>query len=316
MFTLIKPHTKINFMGKKWLTIFVIISSVMTVASFVSFFTKGIKFGVDFTGGIEIQVKFNGQAKPHADIIRSLMGDVRNGADLQVQNIGDESNYEYLIKMEGTQTELESLSNDIKNKFDVSYSGEYEIRKVDMVGPKVGKELRNSGIYALIYAILGIALYIAVRFDYKFAPGAIISLVHDVIIVVGIYSILGKQFTLSTVAAILTIIGYSINDTVVVYDRIRETMGKSKEHVSRDLINRSVNETLSRTMITVLATLFVVGMLLFFGGEGIGDLSFALFVGLLFGCYSSVFVASPMVLVMEYYSQHKEKKIALKTKNA
>jgi len=315
MFTLIKPHTKINFMGKKWLTTFVIISIVLVSGSFISFFTKGIKFGVDFTGGIEIQVKFTG-ATPHADIVRSLMKSVREGADLQVQNIGDDANYEYLIKMEGTQTELESLSNDIKSKFDTSYAGQYEIRKVDMVGPKVGKELRNSGIYALIYAIFGIALYIAVRFDYKFAPGAIVSLIHDVIVTIGIYSILDKQFTLSTVAAILTIIGYSINDTVVIYDRIRETMGKSKEHVSRDLINRSINETLSRTTITVLATLFVVGMLLFYGGEGIGDLSFALFVGLIFGAYSSIFVASPMVLVMEHYSRHREKKISLKAKNA
>jgi preprotein translocase subunit SecF len=191
-------------------------------------------------------------------------------------------------------------------------TGDYEIRKVDVVGPKVGRELKLSGLYALIYAMLGIFIYIAIRFDYKFSPGAVIALLHDSIIVVGVFAITQYQFTLSTIAALLTVIGYSVNDTIVVYDRIRETMAKQKGTSLHDVINRGINDTLRRTVLTSFTTMLVVTMLLIFGGATLWDFSLALFVGILVGTYSSIFVASPIIILFNKLAEQKTNK---KTQN-
>jgi len=294
MFTLIKPHTNFNFMGTR--NFWAIASLILIVASFVLFFTKGLNYGVDFRGGIEINVRFN-DPKVSSSEIRDLMKQVEAG-DVQVQQFGgDPKANEFLIRVEGSETQLNTITKDIQAKLEAKYSKDaYEIRKIDIVGPKVGKELKLSGIYSLLYAMIGIFIYIAIRFDYKYAPGAVIATLHDIIITVAVFSLTGTQFTLSTVAAVLTIAGYSVNDTVVIYDRIRETVIKQKGTSLEKVINTAVNETLSRTIISSAVTMLVVVMLLIFGGSTLWDFSLALAVGIVVGTYSSIFVASPIVL--------------------
>jgi preprotein translocase subunit SecF len=220
--------------------------------------------------------------------------------DLQVQSFGDSSFHEFLIRVEGEEKELDKLTKSIQKTLEEKYGKDtHEIRRIDIVGPKVGSELRRDGFYSIIYALVGILIYIAFRFDYKFSPGAVAALIHDVVITLGIFSLLQYQFTLSTIAALLTIIGYSLNDTIVVYDRIRETMGKLKGTVLESVINKALNETLSRTLLTSLTTLIVVAMLLIFGGSVIRDFAFALMIGVLVGTYSSIFIASPVLINMD-----------------
>jgi len=294
MFILIKPHTKFDFMGKRhfWAAT----SIILVIASFVLLFTKGLNFGVDFRGGIEINVRFTDPKVSSAEI-RELMKQIEAG-DVQVQQFGGDSKAnEFLIRVEGSEKNLNSITKDIQTKLEAKYAKDtYEIRKIDIVGPKVGRELKLGGIYSLLYAMLGIFIYIAIRFDYRFAPGAVIATLHDIIITVAVFSLTGTQFTLSTVAAILTIAGYSVNDTVVIYDRIRETFTKQKGTALETVINTAVNETLSRTILTSLVTMLVVVMLLIFGGTTLWDFSLALAVGIVVGTYSSIFVASTVVL--------------------
>ena len=294
MFTLIKPHTNFDFMGKRHF--WAIASIVLVLASFALLFTKGLNYGVDFRGGIEINVRFNDPKISSAEI-RELMKQVEAG-DVQVQQFsGDSKANEFLIRVEGSEKNLNTITKDIQAKLEAKYAKDtYEIRKIDIVGPKVGRELKLGGIYSLLYAMLGIFIYIAIRFDYRFAPGAVIATLHDIIITVAVFSLTGTQFTLSTVAAILTIAGYSVNDTVVIYDRIRETFVKQKGTPLEKVINIAVNETLSRTIISSLVTMLVVVMLLIFGGTTLWDFSLALAVGIVVGTYSSIFVASTAVL--------------------
>jgi preprotein translocase subunit SecF len=300
MFTLIKPHTKFDFMGtrKIWITL----SIIMTVASIVVFFTHGLNYGVDFRGGVEINVRFN-DANVGSQEIRALMKQVQSG-DVQVQQFSGDKSNKFLIRVEGSEKELNKITTDIQEKLELKYpKGSYEIRKIDIVGPKVGKELKLSGIYSLIYAMIGIFIYIAIRFDYRFAPGAVIATLHDIVVLIGVFAITGTQFTLSTVAAVLTVAGYSVNDTVVVYDRIRETVGKQKGTPFINVINTAINETLSRTILTSVVTMLVVIMLLIFGGATLWDFSLALTVGIVVGTYSSIFIASPIVLWTENYME-------------
>ena len=177
--------------------------------------------------------------------------------------------------------------------------GSVEIRRVEMVGPKVGKELRKKGLNAVLYALLGILIYIAWRFDYKYAPGAVLCLIHDVIITVGIYTFVGKELTLPIIAALLTIVGYSLNDTIVVFDRIRENRRRSGHEKLDKVVNRSINETLSRTLLTSLTTLLAVVALMVLGGGIIHDFAFTLMIGVIIGTYSTIYIASPVLIFME-----------------
>lgn len=300
MFMMIKPNTNFDFMGKRF--IFLGISAFILLASVVLFFTHGLNYGVDFTGGIEMNVAFT-DTSVDSQHVREILKEVK-ADDLQVQKFSDSKYNEYLIRVKGNDESLGQLTKDIEVKLEQKFEkGKYEIRKVDIVGPKVGKELKMSGIYALIYAMLGIFIYVAIRFDYKFSTGAIVALIHDPLVIIGVFSITGYQFTLSTIAALLTIIGYSVNDTIVVYDRIRENMEKQKGTNLYDVINKSVNETLSRTILTSLVTMLVVVMLLIFGGSTLWDFSLALAIGIVVGTYSSIFVASPIVLYMETFAE-------------
>jgi len=305
MFQVFKNGSNIDFMKQSRLWAFV--SIVLVTASVIAFFTKGLNYGVDFTGGIELNVKFNSE-EVTTQKVRDVMSQIKVD-DLQVQKFSDSSYNEYLIRVKGADENLGEITKEMEKKLSDNFAaGDYEIRKVDVVGPKVGRELKLSGLYALIYAMLGIFIYVAIRFDYKFSPGAVMALIHDAVIIIGIFAITQYQFTLSTVAALLTVIGYSVNDTIVIYDRIRETMAKQKGTSLRDVINRGLNDTLRRSILTSFATMLVVGMLLIFGGATLWDFSLALFVGVIVGTYSSIFIASPSIMLLNRLVEEKANK--------
>jgi preprotein translocase subunit SecF len=296
MFNIVKPNTNYDFV--KASRIGVIASIIVIGIMMFVFFTKGLNYGVDFTGGIEMQVKFD-DASVDSQKLRTVMQEIKSG-DVQVQKFSDATGNEYLIRVKGSEADLNVVTKDIELKLETTFNkGSYDIRKIEIVGPKVGRELKMSAIYALIYAMLGIFIYIAIRFDYKFSPGAIVALIHDVLFTVGIFAITGYQFTLSTVAALLAIVGYSVNDTIVIYDRIREVMDKHKGMSLPIMINKALNETLSRTILTTLVTFLCVLMIFIFGGSSLRDFSLALVVGMVSGVYSTVYIASPVILLME-----------------
>jgi preprotein translocase SecF subunit len=289
---IIKSETNINFMRIKKLTLF--ISSILFFLSLSLVFIKGLNLGIDFTGGSLIEVRF----KENIDLnnLRMKMNKLDLG-EIQLQTIGNGN--DIVIKVqdkknnENTQSETIQI---IKN----SLSGEsVEYRRAEFVGPKVGGELVNAGIIAVIFSLIGILIYIWIRFQWNFALGAIIALVHDVILTLGFFSVLQLEFNLATVAAVLTIAGYSINDTVVIYDRIRDTMRKYKQITFDKVINISLNGTLSRTLTTSLTTLLALIALYTFGGIVISSFIIALIWGVLIGTYSSVYVASPILTYLK-----------------
>jgi len=255
----------------------------------------GLKYGIDFEGGTLVQLKF--PEAPAIDSIRSSLKEI-GLADSTIQEFGSPDTI--LIRVERADGELKEMGSRIKKALEEKkgFTG-ILIERVEMVGPKVGKDLRTKALLSIFYAIIGIVIYISWRFELQYAIAAIIALLHDVLITMGAFSVLDKEFTLVIVAAFLTIIGYSLNDTIVVFDRIREnTRRRSKESLS-DVINTSINQTLSRTLLTSGTTLLVVVALFFLGGEIIHDFSFALLVGVVVGTYSSIFIASVFLVYWE-----------------
>jgi preprotein translocase subunit SecF len=292
----IKPGTKINFVGFRRLAFF--LSGLVVAASIISIVLHGgLNYGIDFAGGTLVQVKF--KEPTLVESIKNQLAPIGLDRSL-VQRFGEKRENEYLIRVERSVSDLETLSLEIAEALQRGYGKDgVEIRRTEMVGAKVGKDLRKKGILAIIYAMIGILIYITWRFEFIFALGAIVALAHDVMITVGAFSITDKEFTLPIVAAILTIIGYSLNDTIVVYDRIRENRRKMRREPFGRIVNASINETLGRTLLTSLTTLIVVMILFIFGGGVIHDFAFALMVGILVGTYSSVFVASPIILAWQ-----------------
>jgi preprotein translocase subunit SecF len=293
----IKPGTKIDFLGIRRSAF--LLSGLVIGASIISvIFHGGLNYGIDFAGGTLVQVKFSEPTQ-----VETIKGNLASiGLDRSlVQRFGERGENEYLIRVEKSVSDLEGLSGQIEGALQEAYGKDgVEIRRTEMVGPKVGKDLRKKGILAIVYALLGILIYISWRFkSFIYAVGAIVALAHDVMITVGAFSIANKEFTLPIVAAILTIIGYSLNDTIVVYDRIRENRRKMRRDPLGKVVNSSINETLGRTLLTSLTTLIVVVILLVFGGGVIHDFAFALMIGILAGTYSSIFVASPIVLTWQ-----------------
>ena len=289
----VKPGTKINFLGNRRFAFG--LSGLVIAASIISIILhSGLNYGIDFAGGTLVQVKFSEPTQ--VETIKENLASIGLDRSL-VQRFGEKGENEYLIRVEKSASDLEGLSGQIEGTLQEAYgkSG-VEIRRTEMVGPKVGKDLRKKGILAIVYALIGILIYITWRFEFIFAVGAIIALAHDVMITVGAFSITNKEFTLPIVAAILTIIGYSLNDTIVVYDRIRENRRKMRREAFAKIINSSINETLSRTLLTSITTLIVVVILFIYGGGVIHDFAFALMVGIVTGTYSSIFVASPIIL--------------------
>ena len=275
-----------------------LISTVVVIATLVSLFTKGLNYGVDFRGGVEIQVKF--QEKVELGDLRSYL-EGKNVSLSQLQSIGDEGQNEFLLKLESDEgADLNAISNQVNSVLAEKYTeGKFEILKNDIVGPKAGEELRTSAVKAIFWAILAIMIYLALRFDYKFAPGAIVALFHDVIIIVGAFVLTQKEFSLQIVAALLAIIGYSVNDTVVIYDRVREIEAAHPTLSSSEVINRAINETMSRTIITSATVLGVAVVMLIWGGSVIHDFFFAMTIGVILGVYSTIFIAVPMTVMFE-----------------
>ena len=300
---LIPADTKINFY--KFRILAFAISLLMVVLS-ASFFTlKGLNYGIDFKGGIMIDVLFD--SKPDLPEIRSKLDNLNIG-EIEIQEFGKPENL--LIKaqkQEGDEKELIKAIKKIKN----ALGTDLDYRRTEFVGPKVGKELVEAGVWAISLSLLAMLVYIWIRFEWQFGIGAVIALLHDVLTTVGIFSILHLEFNLAIVAAILTIAGYSINDTVVVYDRIRENLRKFRKEDVPSVINKSINQTLSRTTMTSLTTLLALIVLFYFGGEVIHGFVFAMMWGVFIGTYSSIFVASPLLSIFrlgndEIRNSHKE----------
>lgn len=274
------------------------VSLAVVLGTVVMFFTKGLNYGVDFRGGVEIQVKFNKEVG--LGELRDLL-DEKKVPLSQLQSIGSEDQHEFLLKLETDKGgDLNAVSAQVGSVLNEKYGeGSYEILKNDIVGPKAGAELRTSAFKALAWAILAIMIYLALRFDYKFAPGAIAALIHDVVIIIGAFIVTQKEFSLQIVAALLAIIGYSVNDTVVIYDRVREIEAANPTLSTAEIINRAINETMSRTIITSMTVLGVSLVMLFWGGSVIHDFFFAMTIGVILGVYSTIFIAVPMTVVYE-----------------
>jgi preprotein translocase subunit SecF len=288
---------------------FGILSLVLVVASWAIILTKGFNYGIDFAGGTVIQVKYNKKA-PLKEI-RAELAKVEKFNGASVTNFG--SDQEIIIRTKGSSSKVnKDIGAEVKKI--LAPTGDVEIRRVDMVGPKIGDELRTKGINATLFAILGILLYLTFRFEWRFALASVIALIHDVSIAMGAIALTGISFNLDTLAAILTILGYSLNDTIIVFDRIRETIVKSKTFNLFDLIDESVTKTLSRTTLTSLTTFFVVLVLYLFGGEILKGFSFTLLVGVVVGTYSSIFVASPVLRWLKFDIKDYKDKLAEKKK--
>jgi preprotein translocase subunit SecF len=294
MLQFIKHKTHIDFVSKFGFTS--IISIVLVAAALFGIITK-MDYGVDFRGGAEIQTKFQKEISLN-DLRKSL---AESGfKSVSVQTIGEAADHEFLIKVQGDESNLNQITDDVnkalKKKF---YSAGVDVRKVDIVGPKAGAQLRISGFQAMLWALIAIMIYIGLRFDFKYSPGAIFALFHDVTIILGVFAFTGTEFTLQTVAALLAVIGYSVNDTVIVYDRVREHEEKYAGVALSTHINNAINETLSRTILTSGTTLFISITMFIFGGLAIRDFFFAITLGVLIGTYSSICVAAPITLFFD-----------------
>ena len=270
---------------------FYLLSFLLIVISFTSFFSKGLNLGIDFKGGTVIEMQFD--KKYSATNIREALIQQELG-DVKVKEFGN--NQTFLAIFEKKSGKSDFIPN-VKTQLEKSLTETINFRRVEMVGPKISKELTKSGIYAVLIALILMLFYIWLRFEWQFSLGSILALLHDVMLTLGAFSIIGFEFNLSIIAAILTIVGYSMNDTVVIYDRIRENLKKDDKSDLLDLINISVNETLPRTLKTSITTLLALIAIYFFGGEILRGFSFALIWGVIVGTYSSIFIAAPLILV-------------------
>ena len=288
---------------------FGLLSLILVLSSWAIIAIKGFNYGIDFAGGTVIQVKY--EKKAPLKQIREILDKTKEYKGASVTYFGSEN--EIIIRTKGsTSNANKNIGSEIKKL--LAPTGKVEIRRVDMVGPKIGDELREKGINATLFAILGILLYLTFRFEWRFALASVIALIHDVSIALGAIALTGITFNLDTLAAILTILGYSLNDTIIVFDRIREEIIKSKVYDLYEIINEAVTKTLSRTTLTSLTTFFVVLVLYLFGGEILKGFSFTLLVGVVVGTYSSIFVASPILKWLKFDIKEYKDKIAQKKK--
>ena len=283
--------TNIDFMGKRKLAM--VFSILLILLSIGSLATRGLSFGIDFTGGTLIEVAYPDSAELGG--IRDLLDEAGYG-DAQVQHFGTSRDVLIRIAPRDNRASAE-LSDEVLTALKNADTA-VEMRRVEFVGPQVGEELTEQGGLAVLYALLGILIYITLRFEYRFSFGAVAALVHDVIITLGVFSLVQVEFDLTVLAAILAVIGYSLNDTIVVFDRIRENFRKMRKGTPTDVMNVSINQTLARTMMTSLTTLLVLLALFFLGGEIIHSFALALIVGVFVGTYSSIFVAGASTLAL------------------
>lgn len=337
----IKTGINIDFIGKRKHAFF--ISAALVLATIlVLIWRGGPNYGVDFTGGVLIQVKLDQQRTPGE--IRKALASVEL-EDSIIQEFGEKGRFEYLIRVNKTDIELTGLGTQVGQALRTEFGDRIEMRRVEMVGPKVGKDLRQKALFAIFYSILFMAIYISGRFELKwamsivmalslafvvyiassfgvsvtwlilialivtlalcwflklkYALGAIIALIHDVTLTIGAFALMNREISLPIIAALLTIVGYSLNDTIIVFDRIRENLRRFRRRPFGEVMNTSINETLSRTILTSTTTMVVILALFILGGAVIHDFAFAILVGVLVGTYSSVFVASPVLLIWE-----------------
>jgi len=297
----VKPGININFVGR--LKYAVVFSLIVTFISLASIVWKGLNYGIDFAGGTLIQIKFHKAVS--ADDIRRVLNQIGID-DSVIQPFGAD---EIVIRTAKSSSEIKGLSSLIEDSLNAAYGKDiFQVQRVEVVGPKVGKDLTQKAILAVVFSWIGMLIYISFRFEFRHAVGGIVGVIHDVIVVLGIFSVFNIEFTLTIVAALLTIIGYSIHDTIVLFDRVRENVRKETKKDLRTVMNESINQTLSRTILTSLTVVIVVAALYIFGGAVIHDFAFALLVGVIFGTYSSVFIASPVVLAWDKFKPSAMKK--------
>lgn len=289
---------------------FIALSIAAVLISISSIYSNGFNYGIDFRGGVKLTVKFN---QPTSDgIIKGALG--RGGFDAIVQKLGAEKEEKFTIKTQQTETSLEDTATKVTAALTKHYGEDgYTIESEETVGPKVGNELRKKGQMAILFTLIAILIYLSIRFDFNYAPGAIVALAHDVTITLGVLTFLGKEFNLTILAALLTIVGYSVNDTIVVFDRIRENAKRISASTLVDVVNDSINTTLSRTIITSVTTLIVVIILFFIGGGVIHDFALTFIIGIIVGTYSSIFVASPTFIFMYRHWPKLAVRIGLRT---
>lgn len=289
---LFKKTTTFDFMGRR--TMAVIFSATLLLISLGSLATRGLNFGLDFTGGTLIELAYS-----HAvdlNKVRSTL-EATGFPEAVVQHFGTAQ--DILVRIAPHEGQSNAVvSSSVMNALQADTSGEITMRRVEFVGPQVGDELANDGGLAMIYALICILIYVGFRFEYRFAIGSVIALIHDVIITLGVFSLLQLDFDLTVLAAVLAVIGYSLNDTIVVFDRIRENFRKMRKGTNVDVVNTSLNQTLSRTMMTSFTTLLVLIALFAVGGELIHGFATALIIGVVIGTYSSVYVASTSALML------------------
>ena len=282
----------INF--NKFYKLFNLISLSLVVASVLLLFFKGLNFGVDFKGGTLIELRSNDKSVNVTSLRQSFNN--MNLGDFNVKKFGNEN--DFLIKIEKKDTSANAIEI-IKKDLTSSLGGSFNFRRVENVGPKVSSELLKSGIIAIALSLAAMLFYIWIRFEWQFSLGAILALFHDVIITLGLFSLFSLEINLSIVAAVLTIVGYSMNDTVVIYDRVRENLRKFSDIKIYELTNISINETLSRTIITSATTLLALISIYLFGGEILKGFSLAMIMGVIFGTYSSIYIANPILVKLK-----------------
>ncbi len=292
MLQIIKPGTNIDFIGRrKYAFLF---SGGLIALSVILFVSAGPKYGIDFAGGTLLHVRF--QQDVGIGAIRQALDDL--GGAVSVQDFGAVRG-EYLLRVPQVESDAGKLGDRITQALQKSFGSAFEVLRTETVGPRVGSELRQKAILAVLFATLMMGAYISLRFELRFGVGAAIALLHDVIVTVGALILFGYEFDLTIVAALLTVVGFSVNDTVIVSDRIRENMRKSRRQTLGSVVNASINETLSRTVLTTGTAVLVIIALYLLGGNVIHGFAFALMVGFVIGTYSSIFVASPIVLAFE-----------------
>lgn len=296
-----------DFMGKR--VPFLGLSALLVIASIVLLLTKGVNLGIDFAGGTIVQVKYE-QDAPIKNI-RSILNKTVKYKNSTITEFGTPE--EIVIRIKGTSSDLTTDMGDEISKLLLN-TGTFEVRRVDIVGPKVGGELREKGLMALSLSLIVILAYVSFRFEWRFAVASIFALIHDITIALGAIALFSVEVNLDILAAILTILGYSLNDTIIVFDRIREGVKGSKETELNSVVNESVSRTLSRTTLTSLTTFFVVATLFAFGGEIIHGFAFTMLVGIIVGTYSSIFVAASFLVQLKFSILNFRAKEADKTK--
>lgn len=296
-----------NFMGKS--LPFMILSFLVIMSSYILLGSKGLNYGIDFSGGTIIQVKYEGEA-PIEDMREHIgVNEMFENASITKFGSPDEVIIRFMSSTDSVQEDLSDIVTDL-----LQGTGTFEIRRVDIVGPKVGGELREKGIMAMVISIIAILIYITIRFEWRFAIASILALMHDISIALGAIVLFDVDVNLDILAALLTLLGYSLNDTIIVFDRIREEVKNSKSFDLFEIINYSISKTLSRTLLTSLTTFFVVLTLWAFGGEIIHGFGLTLLVGILVGTYSSIFIASPMLKFLKFSVEDYKKKESIKEK--